>query len=96
LTKSRRHRDIGIAAGYTTAIWDTAGSEIAFAAVVHLGQTFPERHLRGVWDIREMTPVRTAHGMFDVIEGRVIAPDTPGLGITPRLDVLGQPVASYS
>jgi L-alanine-DL-glutamate epimerase-like enolase superfamily enzyme len=37
LTRGRRHRDICIAAGLTMSVQDTTGSEIAFAAVVHLG-----------------------------------------------------------
>ncbi|MEM7195963.1 MAG: mandelate racemase/muconate lactonizing enzyme family protein [Pseudomonadota bacterium] len=41
LTHGRRHRDIGIAAGLTMSIQDTVGSEIAFAAILHLGQTVP-------------------------------------------------------
>ena len=39
--------------------------------------------------------VKTADGPLKVRNGRVKAPDLPGLGITPRLDVLGEPVASY-
>jgi L-alanine-DL-glutamate epimerase-like enolase superfamily enzyme len=96
LTKSRRHRDMGIAAGYTMAIWDTAGSDIAFAAIVHLGQTFPDQNLRGVWDNRKISTVKTADGPFNVSQGRITAPNTPGLGITPRLEVLGKPLATYS
>ncbi|PAQ08906.1 mandelate racemase/muconate lactonizing enzyme family protein [Mesorhizobium temperatum] len=95
LTKGRRHRDIGVAAGYTVSVMDTVGSEIAFAATVHLGQTFPERYLRCVFDCRKLVSRQTADGEFEVIEGRVVAPNTPGLGIMPRLDVLGGPVASY-
>lgn len=41
LTKGRRHRDICIAAGYTMSVQETTGSNIAFAAIVHLGQTVP-------------------------------------------------------
>lgn len=96
LTKSRRHRDLGAAAGLTTAIWDAAGSDIAFAAILHLGQSFNPRNLRGVWDIREMSVLRTADGPFDVLDGRASAPDRPGLGIEPRLDVMGEPIASYT
>jgi L-alanine-DL-glutamate epimerase-like enolase superfamily enzyme len=96
LTKSRRHRDIGVAAGYTTSVMDTVGSEIAFAAVVHLGQTFPEKYLRCVFDNRELVTVKVADGAFEVIGGTVVAPNSPGLGIAPRLEVLGEPVASYS
>lgn len=95
LTRGRRHRDICLAAGYTVSVQETTGSDIAFAAIVHLGQTVPETHLRCLLECRDMVSIRTADGAFDVVEGRVIAPDAPGLGITPRLDVLGDPVASY-
>jgi L-alanine-DL-glutamate epimerase-like enolase superfamily enzyme len=46
LTKCRRIRDICLAAGYTFSVQDTVGSDIAFAAIVHLawsngpGETF--------------------------------------------------------
>ncbi|MBP1884526.1 mandelate racemase/muconate lactonizing enzyme family protein [Sinorhizobium mexicanum] len=96
LTKGRRHRDMCLAAGYTVSVQETTGSDIAFAAIVHLGQTVPERNLRCVLESRDMVSVKTADGSYDVVEGRVVAPALPGLGITPRLDVLGQPVARYA
>ncbi|MEI9415686.1 mandelate racemase/muconate lactonizing enzyme family protein [Mesorhizobium sp. Cs1321R2N1] len=96
LTRGRRHRDVAIAAGYTMSVQDTIGSAIAFAAIVQMGQTIPEKYLRCVVDLRAMVALTTADGNFDIIEGRVTAPDTPGLGITPRLEALGEPVASYS
>jgi L-alanine-DL-glutamate epimerase-like enolase superfamily enzyme len=46
LTRGRRHRDICVAAGYTVSIQETMGSDIAFAAIVHLGQTVPAKNLR--------------------------------------------------
>lgn len=95
LTKGRRQRDMCIAAGYTISVQETCGSDIAFAAIVHLGQTVPERYLRCVLENRDMVTVKTADGAFDVHNGCVAAPSTPGLGISPRLDVLGEPVASY-
>lgn len=96
LTKGRRQRDICVAAGYTVSVQETTGSDIAFAAIVHLGQTVPERHLRCVLESRDIVAVKTADGDFEVRDGRVVAPSTPGLGVTPRLDVLGTPVAGYS
>lgn len=95
LTRGRRHRDIALAAGYTVSVQETAGSDIAFAAIVHLGQTVPEKNLRCVLESREIVALKTADGPFEVKDGRVMAPTIPGLGITPRLDVLGEPVASY-
>ncbi|KPH08464.1 mandelate racemase [Rhizobium acidisoli] len=95
LTRGRRHRDISVAAGYTVSVQETAGSDVAFAAIVHLGQTVPEKNLRCVLECRDIVKLKTADGDFTVRNGRVTAPTAPGLGITPRLDVLGEPVASY-
>lgn len=95
LTRGRRHRDICLAAGLTLSVQDTAGSDIAFAAIVHLGQTVPRRSLRCVLESRDMVSRRTADGDFPVVGGHVSAPGTPGLGVTPRMDVLGPPVASF-
>lgn len=95
LTHCRRHRDICVAAGLTMSVQETAGSDIAFAAIVHMGQTVPERLLRSVLESRDIVALKTADGDFQVTNGRVVAPATPGLGIEPRLDVLGEPVASY-
>ncbi|KAF2162767.1 hypothetical protein M409DRAFT_69018 [Zasmidium cellare ATCC 36951] len=98
LTQSRRIRDLCIAAGYTMPVQDTVGSDIAFAAIVHFAQTIPERYLRCVLECRDMVTLKTAdgafEGAFDVHDGRVMAPIAPGLGIFPRLEVLGQPVMS--
>ncbi|MEM7028576.1 MAG: mandelate racemase/muconate lactonizing enzyme family protein [Chloroflexota bacterium] len=95
LTRGRRQRDICIAAGYTMSIQDTTGSDIAFAAIVHLGQTVPSRLLRCVLECRDMVSLKIADGDFTIIDGYVTAPATPGLGIIPRLTVLGDPVAVY-
>lgn len=95
LTRGRRQRDMCIAAGLTVSVQETTGSDIAFAAIVHLGQTVPRRLLRCVLECRDMVSCKTADGDFSVIDGRVTAPATAGLGITPRLDVLGDPVAIY-
>ena len=95
LTRGRRHRDICLAAGYTISVQETTGSDIAFAAIVHLGQTVPEKNLRSVLECRDMVTLKTADGPFDLRDGRVVAPSLPGLGITPRMEVLGNPVASY-
>ncbi|PSK41779.1 hypothetical protein B9Z65_9165 [Elsinoe australis] len=96
LTKCRRIRDICLAAGYTISVQETCGSDIAFAAIVHMGQTIPERNLRCVLETRDMVTLKTADGAFHVHDGHVVAPNEPGLGVTPRMDVLGEPIASYS
>lgn len=96
LTRGRRQRDMAIAAGYTMSVQETTGSDIAFAAIVHMGQTVPRKLLRCVLACRDMTTLKTAVGHFPIVDGYVVAPMEPGLGITPRLDVLGEPVARYT
>lgn len=96
LTACRRQRDIAVAAGFTMSVQDTVGSDIAFAAVLHLGQTVPRKLLRCVLDVRGMVAVTTA-----TIDGLdpgqpMVAPDTPGLGVTPDLAILGAPVRTFS
>lgn len=95
LAKCRRIRDLCQTAGYTISIQDTVGSDISFAAIVHLAQSVPEKYLHCILETRDMVPLKTADGPFQVQDGRITAPDLPGLGIKPRLDVLGEPVASY-
>lgn len=95
LTRGRRQRDICTAAGYTMSVQETTGSDIAFAAIVHLGQTVRPELLRCILECRDMVSLQTADADMPVIDGCVTAPDTPGLGITPRLEVLGEPVLSF-
>lgn len=96
LTAGRRQRDICRAAGLTLSVQDTVGSEIAFAAIVHLAQTVPQKLLRCILDCRDMVSVRTAEFDAPVRDGGVLAPGAPGLGIIPNRDVLGDPVAVYA
>ena len=81
---------------FRSSVQETTGSDIAFAAIVQLGQTVPRRYLRCVLESRDMVSCKTADGDFPVIDGFVMAPSTPGIGIAPRMDVLRNPVASYS
>ena len=75
---------------------DTVGSAIAFAGIVHLGATVPERFLRCILDCRDMVTLVTADFDAPVRDGGVLAPRAPGLGITVRRDVLGDPVARWT
>lgn len=95
LTACRRQRDIAIAAGLTMSVQDTVGSDVAFAAVVHLAQTVPRNLLRCVLDVRDMVSISTGDFDAPVINGGVSAPDGPGLGVTPDLAALGSPVMTF-
>ncbi|MEM7095694.1 MAG: mandelate racemase/muconate lactonizing enzyme family protein [Actinomycetota bacterium] len=95
LTQCRRQRDLAIAAGLTMSVQDTVGSEVSFAALLHLGQTVPARHLRCVLDVRGMVTTRTAVMDVEIIDGGVTAPDLPGLGLEIDRDVMGEPLAVW-
>ena len=96
LTHGRRHRDICLAAGLTISVQDTVGSTIAFAAIAHLGATVPVRALRCILDCRDMVTVSTASFDAPVLDGGVLVPDAPGLGIAVDLDVMGSPLEVWS
>ncbi len=95
LTKSRRTRDICNAAGLTMSVQDSWGAQIAFAAIVHLAHTVPEQLLRCILDARTTTPVVLAEFDASIVDGGVVAPNEPGLGVHPDMSVLGVPVATY-
>ena len=95
LTAMRRQRDICNAAGLVASVQDTWGSIISFAAVLHAAQATPRRMLRAALDVRPLVGVTTAAIDAPILNGGVAAPFAPGLGVTPDLDVLGPPVASY-
>ena len=95
LTRSRLLRDIAAATGLRLSIQETGGADIAFAATCHLAQSTPARVRHSLWDCRELAAVTIADGAPVIANGAAQATDAPGLGITPRLDVLGEPVATY-
>ena len=97
LTKARRMRDFCLATGITMLIMDTGGTVLADTAVAHFAQTIPQASCLGVWSCQEMVSVDPAPGQgARNVEGCFIAPDTPGLGVEPEPDLLGDPVSVYT
>ncbi|WP_129657500.1 mandelate racemase/muconate lactonizing enzyme family protein [Rothia halotolerans] len=96
LTPARRQRDIARAAGLVMTVQDTVGSDISYAAIVHLGATVPPDLLRCVLKTSDMVTLTTAAFEPVEAEGGVLPPDLPGLGIEVDEAVLGAPVASWS
>ncbi len=95
LTKARRMRDFCLATGIEMKIMDTGGSVIADTAAVHLAQSVPETHRLGGWLCHDMITLDPAEGGARNDRGTTQAPKAPGLGVEPRMDVLGEPVAVY-
>jgi L-alanine-DL-glutamate epimerase-like enolase superfamily enzyme len=95
LTKARRIRDFCAAGGLAMTIPDSRGGEISQAAIPHLAQSTPERLRRSVFNAPDFSDLVVADGGQPVRDGRLYASTVPGLGITPRMDVLGAPVAVH-
>jgi L-alanine-DL-glutamate epimerase-like enolase superfamily enzyme len=94
LTKARLMRDICIASGTPMTIEDTWGGDIVTATIAHLARSTPEEFCFSATDFNSYGTVEIATGAPRRVDGFMTAPDAPGLGITPRFDVLGNPVIS--
>lgn len=92
LTKARLMRDICLSAGIPMTIEDTWGGDIVTAAIAHLALSTPEEFAFSATDFNSYGTVDFARGAPKRVNGRMRAPDAPGLGVDPMMDVLGEPV----
>ncbi len=94
LTRIRQARDLCVAMGIAMTLEDSWGGDIATAAIAHLAQSTPPELLFTTTDFNSYVTVGTADGAPRRVDGRMAASTEPGLGITPRMDVLGQPLVT--
>jgi L-alanine-DL-glutamate epimerase-like enolase superfamily enzyme len=73
-------------------IEDTWGGDAATAAIAHLAHSTPEAVRFTSTDFNSYVTVSTADGAPQRANGFMAAGTAPGLGITPKPDVLGKPV----
>jgi L-alanine-DL-glutamate epimerase-like enolase superfamily enzyme len=92
LTRARQIRDLCVALGIAMTIEDTWGGDIATAAIAHLAHSTPPELLFSATDFNSYVTRSIAEGAPQRKMGRARASDQPGLGISPRFDVLGKPV----
>lgn len=92
LTKAKLMRDLCVAHGIPMTIEDTWGGDITTATIAHLARSTPERFSFTATDFNSYVTVSIAEGAPQRVNGRMTASDAPGLGITPKFDVLGEPV----
>jgi L-alanine-DL-glutamate epimerase-like enolase superfamily enzyme len=90
LTKARQIRDLCVASGIALTIEDTWGGDIITAAIAALAHSTPTDFLFSATDFNSYVTVSTAEGAPQRNHGRLAASSKPGLGIEPRMDVLGQ------
>ena len=92
LTKAKQARDLCVSMGIAMTIEDSWGGDITTAAISHLAHSTPTEFLFTATDFNSYVTVSTAEGAPQRVYGRMSASSNPGLGITPRWDVLGEPV----
>jgi L-alanine-DL-glutamate epimerase-like enolase superfamily enzyme len=92
LTKARQARDLCVSLGVALTIEDSWGGDVTTAAIAHLAHSTPTELLFTSTDFNSYVTVSTAEGAPQRVHGRMAAPMAPGLGIAPRMDVLGKPV----
>lgn len=97
LTKMRQARDLCVSMGIAMTLEDSWGSDIATAAIAHIAQSTPAEFLFSTTDFNSYVTVITARGAPQRQDGRMAASTSPGLGIQPKYEVLGQAlVDSYT
>ncbi len=95
LTKTRQARDLCVSLGIAMTLEDTWGGDIVTAAIAHLAHSTPTDFLFTSTDFNSYGTVSIADGAPQRVNGRMAASPEPGLGVRPKLDVLGKPVAIY-
>ncbi len=93
LTKAKQIRDLCMALGIAMTIEDTWGGDIVTAAIAHLAHSTPPELLFSATDFNSYVTRSIAEGGPSRTNGRMAASSAPGLGILPRDEVLGAPVA---
>ncbi|MEX1184923.1 MAG: cis-3-hydroxy-L-proline dehydratase [Gemmatimonadota bacterium] len=91
LTRARQARDLCASMGIAMTVEDSWGGDIITAAIAHLAHSTPTELLFTSTDFNSYGTVTIADGAPTGVNGRMRAPDAPGLGVEPRLDVLGKP-----
>lgn len=89
LTKTKQARDLCVSMGIAMTLEDSWGGDITTAAIAHLAHSTPEEYRFTSTDFNSYVTVSTAEGAPKRDKGYMKASDQPGLGIEPKLDVLG-------
>jgi L-alanine-DL-glutamate epimerase-like enolase superfamily enzyme len=96
LTKARLARDLCVSLGVAMTIEDSWGGDIITAAIASLAHSTPTELLFTSTDFNSYGTVSIAEGAPQRDNGRLSASTQPGLGIEPRMDVLGERVLEVS
>ena len=89
LTKTKQARDLCVSMGIAMTLEDSWGGDITTAAIAHLAHSTPEEFRFTSTDFNSYVTVSTAEGAPQRKAGFMSASTKPGLGIEPRMDVIG-------
>lgn len=92
LTKIKQARDLCVSMGIAMTLEDSWGGDITTAAIAHLAHSTPEEFRFTSTDFNSYVTVSTAENAPQRVNGFMAAGTEPGLGIKPRMDVLGKPL----
>ena len=92
LTKIKQARDLCVTMGIAMTLEDSWGGDITTAAIAHLAHSTPEEFRFTSTDFNSYVTVSNADGAPQRKNGFMAAGSAPGLGISPKMDVLGKPV----
>lgn len=92
LTKTRQVRDLCVSMGIAMTLEDSWGGDITTAAIAHLAHSTPEEFRFTSTDFNSYVTVSNAEGAPCRVNGFMKAGLEPGLGVKPRMEVLGRPL----
>ena len=96
LTKIKQARDLCVSMGIAMTLEDSWGGDITTAAIAHLAHSTPEEFRFTSTDFNSYVTVSTADGAPQRENGFMKAGTAPGLGVEPRMSVLGRRVVEIS
>ncbi len=92
LTKAKQARDLCVSLGIAMTLEDSWGGDIITAAISHFAHSTPDEYRFTSTDFNSYVTTSIADGAPQRTNGRMAASTEPGLGVQPKLDVLGDPV----
>ncbi|MDP1797262.1 MAG: mandelate racemase/muconate lactonizing enzyme family protein [Planctomycetaceae bacterium] len=96
LTRTKQVRDLCVSMGIAMTLEDSWGGDITTAAIAHLAHSTPEEFRFTSTDFNSYVTVSTATGAPQRENGFMAASTSPGLGITPRMNVLGERIVEVA
>lgn len=97
ITKARPIRDLCMAYDIPMLIMCMAGTVVNDTVSAQFASTLPSNRLIGSWSCQDMITVDSAPGRgARNVNGSFTVPTTPGLGVEPDADRLGEPIGTFN